>query len=281
MDRLSKGEIVFKIIAYVFVILLAFFSIFPLLYTVAITFSGYEAYNSGTVTFFPKQFTADAFLEVINKKKFWEAYTNTLFLPIFGTAFSMLITIFSAYALSRKELPGQNKLSFMIVFTMWFSAGLVPTYQNYQMLGVNNLWMFVVGFGAQAFNIMLLRNSFNGVPREIEEASRVDGANDFKILTSVYLPMSKAALATVTLFYALNRWNGYFWAEKLLKGSNQPLQTYLRKFINEELDIITTSYHPESMRYAAILLAIIPIIVIYPYLQKYFAKGVNLGGVKE
>lgn len=281
MNRLSKGEMVFKVIAYVFVILLALFSLFPLLYAIAITFSSYTAYNSGTVTFFPKQFTADAFIEVVKMRSFWAAYTNTLFLTIYGTAFSMIITIFASYALSRNNLPGQNKLSFMIVFTMWFSAGLVPTYKNYQMLNVTSLWMFVFGFGAQAFNIMLLRNAFNGVPREIEEASRVDGANDMKILTSVYLPMSKAALATVTLFYALNRWNGYFWAEKLLIGKNQPLQTFLRKFIDEDLDLIVTTYHPESMRYAAILLAIIPIIVIYPYLQKYFAKGVNVGGVKE
>lgn len=281
MNRLSKGEIIFKIFAYVFVILLALVSIFPLLYAVALTFSGYDAYNSGTVTFYPKQFTTEAFMEVIKMRSFWAAYTNTLFLTIYGTAFSMLITIFASYALSRRGLPGQNKLSFMIVFTMWFSAGLVPTYQNYKMLGVNSLWMFVVGFGAQAFNIMLLRNSFNGVPREIEEASRVDGANDLKILTSVYLPMSKAAIATVTLFYALNRWNGYFWAEKLLIGTNQPLQSFLRKFIDTDLDEIVTAYHPQSMRYAAILLAIIPIIAIYPYLQKYFAKGVNVGGVKE
>lgn len=281
MKRLTTGEIIFKIVAYVLVILLALFSIFPLLYTIALAFSGLQAYNSGTVTFYPKQFTIDAFMEVIKNKQFWASYTNTLFLTIYGTAFSMLITIFAAYALTRKKLPGQNKLSFMIVFTMWFSAGLVPTYKNYQMLGVNSLWMFVVGFGAQAFNIMLLRNAFNGVPSEIEEASRVDGANDLKILTSVYIPMSKSAIATVTLFYALNRWNGYYWAEKLLRGKNQPLQTYLRKFLQEDLDNIVGTFHPESMRFAAILLAIIPIIAVYPYLQKYFAKGVNVGGVKE
>lgn len=280
MKRLTTGEIIFKIVAYVLVILLALFSIFPLLYTIALAFSGLQAYNSGTVTFYPKQFTIDAFMEVIRNKQFWASYTNTLFLTIYGTAFSMLITVFAAYALTRKKLPGQNKLSFMIVFTMWFSAGLVPTYKNYQMLGVNSLWMFVVGFGAQAFNIMLLRNAFNGVPSEIEEASRVDGANDLKILTSVYIPMSKSAIATVTLFYALNRWNGYYWAEKLLKGDSQPLQTYLRRFLQLEIENIVGTFHPESMRYAAILLAIIPIVAVYPYLQKYFAKGVNVGGVK-
>src|SRR5690554_1886218 len=126
MKRLTTGEIIFKIVAYVLVILLALFSIFPLLYTIALAFSGLQAYNSGTVTFYPKQFTIDAFMEVIRNKQFWASYTNTLFLTIYGTAFSMLITVFAAYALTRKKLPGQNKLSFMIVFTMWFSAGLVP-----------------------------------------------------------------------------------------------------------------------------------------------------------
>ncbi|MGI6781224.1 MAG: carbohydrate ABC transporter permease [Acholeplasmataceae bacterium] len=283
MKRLSVSEIVFKIVAYVLVILLAFFSVFPLLYTIAVAFSGLEAYNSGTITFYPKQFQVDAFMEVVQRRELWASYTNTLFLTIYGTAFSMLITIFAAYALTRAKLPGQRGLNFMIVFTMWFSAGLVPSYKNYQMLGVNSLWMFVIGFGAQAFNIMLLRNAFNGVPKEIEEAARVDGANDLKILTSVYIPMSKSAIATVTLFYALNRWNGYYWAEKLLMGKNQPLQTFLRKFLKDEsiYELITESFHPESMRFAVILLAIIPIIAVYPYLQKYFAKGVNVGGVKE
>lgn len=283
MNRLTKGEMIFKVAAYSLVILFAIFCIFPLLYAFAIAFSGLDAFNSGTITFFPKQFTTEAFMSIIANKDFWASYTNTLFLTIYGTAFSMLITIFAAYALSRRNLPGRNKLSFMIVFTMWFSAGLVPNYKNYQMLGVNSLWMFVVAFGAQAFNIMLLRNAFDSVPHEIEEASRVDGANDLKILTSVYLPMSKSALATVTLFYALNRWNGYYWAEKLLQGKNQPLQAFLQKFLASSLndDLIVGSFHPQSANYAAILLAIIPIIVIYPYLQKYFASGVNVGGVKE
>ena len=283
MNRLTKGEMIFKVAAYSLVILFAIFCIFPLLYAFAIAFSGLDAFNSGTITFFPKQFTTEAFMSIIANKDFWASYTNTLFLTIYGTAFSMLITIFAAYALSRRNLPGRNKLSFMIVFTMWFSAGLVPNYKNYQMLGVNSLWMFVVAFGAQAFNIMLLRNAFDSVPHEIEEASRVDGANDIKILTSVYLPMSKSALATVTLFYALNRWNGYYWAEKLLQGKNQPLQAFLQKFLASSLndDLIVGSFHPQSANYAAILLAIIPIIVIYPYLQKYFASGVNVGGVKE
>lgn len=283
MNRLTKGEIAFKIMAYVLVIVFALFCIFPLLYTVANAFSSLDAFNSGTITFFPKEFSTDAFMSIVGNRSFWASYTNTLFLTIYGTAFSMLISIFAAYALSRRNLPGRNKLSFMIVFTMWFSAGLVPNYKNYQMLGVNSLWMFVIAFGAQAFNIMLLRNAFDNVPHEIEEASRVDGANDFKILTSVYLPMSKSTIATVTLFYALNRWNGFYWAERLLQGKNQPLQAFLQKFLETALgeDNITTTFHPQSASYAAILLAIIPIVVIYPYLQKYFAAGASLGGVKE
>jgi putative aldouronate transport system permease protein len=171
---------------------------------------------------------------------------------------------------------------------MWFSAGMIPNFLNFNNLGVANRWGLVVAFGIQAFNVILLRNYFEGVPSEIEEAARIDGASEFQVFTKIYLPMSKAALATVTLFNATSRWNGFFWAEILLGNNNdQPLQVFLRRSLEnhrQELDVLANTtylrFSPDSYMYAILVLSIIPIIIIYPFIQKYFAKGVNLGGVK-
>jgi putative aldouronate transport system permease protein len=249
--------------------------------------SGRVAIETGKVVLFPVDIQFDA-LEALTigprARSFWIAYTNTLFYTFYGTAFSMLISIFAAYALSRKNLVFKRQIGFLIVFTMWFSAGLIPTYINYQELLVNNRWGIIYGFGAQAFFIILLRNYFSSISHEIEEAAIVDGANDFQVLSNIYLPMSKSALATVTLFYALNRWNGYFWNMRLVKDTEHPLQVVLRGIAAgaADSDVITNYPYSEiSLAYAAIVLSIIPIVVIYPYLQKYFARGVNVGGVKE
>ena len=197
----------------------------------------------------------------------------------------MVCTIFAAYALSKSNLLFKRQINFFIVFTMWFSAGIMPSYLNYLAMGVNNRWGIIYGFGVQAFNIILLRNYFQGISKEIEEAAIVDGAGEMKILTSIYLPMSKSSLATVTLFYALSRWNGYFWNMRLVSDSNQhPLQVILRNIVGDASNtdnINNWTFSLYSLSYAAIVLSIIPIIVVYPILQKYMSQGVNEGGVKE
>ena len=224
----------------------------------------------------------------------------------------MVYTILGAYALSKKRLWGRHGWNFFLVFTMWFSAGVVPQYLNYletgkvfasfvgstNMYDVDLKWLIVIAMGMNATNIILLRNAFEGVPSEIEEAARIDGATEMQILWKVYIPMSKATIATIALFFGISRWNGYFWAYKVL-GSGQsyswPVQVYLRDFIENWTDFIkpvnldsydwekqvSTEYGAQSVAYAMIVLAIIPILVIYPFIQKYFAKGVNMGGVKE
>ncbi len=287
MKRLDRSELIFKILAYVLVTVFALTTIYPFIYSISMSISGEQAINQGRVILFPVDVQLEALKSLIigeNARNFWIAYTNTLFYTFYGTAFSMLISIFAAYALSRRNLVFKRQIGFLIVFTMWFSAGLIPTYINYRELMVNNRWGIIYGFGAQAFNILLLRNYFNGISREIEEAAIVDGANEFQVLTNIYLPMSKSALATITLFYALNRWNGYFWNMRLVQGPEHPLQVILRGILENatNTDIVTNYPYSEfSLVYAAIVLSIIPIVVVYPYLQKYFARGVNVGGVKE
>lgn len=287
MQRLDRTELIFKIIAYSFITLFAIAALYPFIYTISAAVSGKLAFESGKVIFWPVDFQMDALIGVISDKGFWIAYTNTLFYTFFGTVFSMVLSVMAAYALSKQRLVFRSKINFFIVFTMWFSAGMIPVFLNYRMFGVEFRWGIIYGFGIQAFNLILLRNYFSGVSKEIEEAAIVDGANEFQILTRVYLPMSKSAIATVTLFYALSRWNGYFWNLILVNWTvEHPLQVFLRKYLSEYLldenaSITNTPYSPYSYMYAMIVMSIIPIIVIYPYLQKYFARGVNVGGVKE
>lgn len=288
MKRLDRTELIFRILSYVLVILFTLATLYPFLFSIAMAVSGEAAVNNGEIILYPKDIQFDALLSLLvgeNSKQFWIAYTNTLFYTLYGTLFSMIISIFAAYALSRTHLVFKRQISFFIVFTMWFSAGLIPAWLNYRDLFVNNRWGIIYGFGAQAFNILLLRNYFQGISKEIEEAAIVDGANEFQVLGSIYLPMSKSALATITLFYALNRWNGYFWNRQLVHSIEHPLQVVLQAMVAGAAEsgdaVFDLGYSPYSMAYSAIILSIIPIVIIYPYLQKYFARGVNVGGVKE
>lgn len=288
-ERMSASEIIFKIIAYVFVGLFALMALYPLVYAFSVSISGRGTYESGAIVLFPhfNDITFDAYQTILTDKGFWIAYTNTLFYTVFGTAWSMLISLTGAYALSKSKLMGKRKWNFLLVFTMWFSAGMIPLYLNYKEMGVDNKWGMVIGFGVQAYNIILLRNQFSSIPSDIEEASIVDGANEFQVFSKIYIPMSGATIATVTLFYAISRWNGYYWSRMLLKSANeQPLQVHLRQKIEEfqkiydELPPDNLTFAADSLVYAIIICSIIPVLVIYPYIQKYFARGVNLGGVK-
>lgn len=287
MFRLDKTELIFKIIAYTFVTVFAIFALYPFVYTVSASLSGKEAMTSGLVVLWPVDIQFDAFREVFKDKTFWISYTNTIFFTFYGTLWSMFVSILGAYALSKTRLLFNRQLNFLLVFTMWFSAGMIPTYINYQRFGIDGRWGIVFAMGVQAFNVILLRNYFKSVPKEIEEAAIIDGANEFQILKNIYLPMSKAAIATVTLFYGLSRYNGYFWSRKLIQTSEeQPLQVYLRITLEklEELEqsgSLFLRYATESLIYAMLVCSIIPIIIVYPYLQKYFATGVNVGGLKE
>jgi putative aldouronate transport system permease protein len=286
MKRLNKSELAFKIASYFLIALFAIATFYPVFYAFSASISGKVAYETGKVVLFPVDVDLQVYKLILNDKGFWISYINTLFYTVFGTAWSMFISIMGAYALSKRRLLFKRQFNFIVVFTMWFTAGMIPMYLNFVNMGVDNRWGIIVAFGIKAYNIILLRNYFEAIPSEIEEAARVDGANEFQILSRVYIPMSKASIATVTLFYATGRWNGYFWSRILLKSpTEQPLQVYMRILvenyqaaIDDMGDFLT--YAADSYAYAILVCSIIPILIIYPYIQKYFAKGTNMGGVK-
>lgn len=288
MKRLDKSEAIFKIFSYVMLTAFAIMCLFPFAFLLSNTFSAKDAVDNSQVSIFPIGFQIDALLEVLDAKQFWLSYCNSFFITMYGTLVSMLVAITGAYALSKTRLMFGRGFNFMLVFTMWFSAGLIPTLQNFLRFGVTNREMFIIALGFNAFNIILLRNYFSSVPTEIEEAATIDGASEFQILTKVYIPMSKASIATVAMFYAVSRWNGYIWAQMLLSPNDQPLQVYIKlympnyiKEMEEAISSTTVNFSPYSVQYALIICSIIPVIVVYPKLQKYFAAGVNVGGVKE
>ncbi|ORC36235.1 carbohydrate ABC transporter permease [Marispirochaeta aestuarii] len=287
MKRLDRTEAIFTVLAYVLVGVFAILAIYPFVYTVSASISGRIPYERGEVILWPKEITFGAYEFIFNDKTFWITYSNTIFYTFIGTLYGMAICIPGAYALAKRRLLFRRQLNFLVVFTMWFNAGMIPTYINYVRLGVDNRWGIIVAFGVQAFNILLLRNYFESLPSEIEEAAIVDGADDFRILTKVFIPMSKAAIATVTLFVGMGRWNGYFWTRMLLHdASDMPLQVYLRikteslEVLEEEVGGVALDFSVEAIIYGMLVLSLVVVIAAYPHLQKYFVKGVNVGGVK-
>jgi putative aldouronate transport system permease protein len=293
--KLEISELIFKVISYTLLTVFALCCLYPFVYAISASISGRSAVEYGSIVLFPKDIQFDAFKLMFNDNMFWNAYSNTLFLTLFGTLWSMLVAILGGYALSKKRLLFRKTFNFFLVFTMWFSAGIVPQYLNYlatkdvfNSMGImDDKWLVVIAMGMAAMNIILLRNAFEGVPSEIEEAAIVDGASEMQVLTQVYLPMSKSTIATVALFFAISRWNGYFWARQMISNQNEhPLQVFIRLRLEQYTDPEAMAgwnkaFASDSVIYALIVCSIVPILIIYPFIQKYFAKGTNVGGVKE
>ena len=293
--KLETSEMIFKVISYTLLCVFSLACLYPFVYAISASISGGHAVDYGEVVLFPKDIQFQAFARMFNDNMFWNSYSNTLFLTFYGTIWALFVAILCAYALSKKRLLFRRFFNFFLVFTMLFSAGLVPPYLNYldtkdifNAMGImDDKWLVVIAMGMAAMNIILLRNAFEGVPSEIEEAAIVDGATEFQVLSKVYIPMSKSTIATVALFFAISRWNGYFWARQMISNTNEhPLQVFIRLRLEEftDPDYMTgwnEAYSSDSVIYALIVCSIVPILIIYPFIQKYCAKGVNMGGVKE
>lgn len=293
--KLEISELIFRILSYTLLTVFALCCLYPFVYAISASLSGRHAVEYSEIVLFPKDIQFEAFARMFEDNMFWNSYSNTLFLTLYGTLWAMGVAILGAYALSKKRLLFRKTFNFFLVFTMWFSAGIVPQYLNYldtqsvfRSIGImDDKWLVVIAMGMAAMNIILLRNAFENVPSEIEEAAFVDGATEFQVLNKVYIPMSKSTIATVALFFAISRWNGYFWARQMISNINEhPLQVFIRLKLEqftdpEQMTGWNEIYASDSVIYALIVCSIIPILIIYPFIQKYFAKGTNAGGVKE
>lgn len=288
--KLTKGEKAFNAVNACLLAVIAIVTIYPLIYVLSASLSSSTAFMQGKVLLWPVDFTFAAYEKVLSQSNIWIAYANTIYYTVFGTLVSMAITIAGAYPLSKKYLPGGRVISRLVVFTMWFNPGIIPFYLTLKGYGLlDTRTAIILAFAVNTFNVILMRNFFQSVPDALEEAARIDGANDLKILFRIFLPLSLPAIATVALFYAVSRWNGYFWAMVIFQSDSKiPLQVLLKKLIVEatnraQYDTVDASiqYSSETIIYATIVVSIIPMLIVYPYIQKYFVKGVMVGAVKE
>ncbi len=290
MNLYSRNDRTFVIVNMVLIAIFTVSTLYPFIYIGSLSLSSAFEARAGKVVLTPVDTTIEAYKYVLSQRMFWISYGNTFFYTIFGTLTSLLFLIPGAYALSRPQLFGRRFWNLMVAFTMWFNAGLIPFFLNMRDLGLlDSYFGIIIGFAVNGFNLILLRNFFEGVPDSFEEAARMDGANDFQVLWKVYIPLAKPAIATVALFCLVSRWNGFFWAMVLLRDEEKiPLQVYLRHTIatlsnDDEFSatLIDAAYSVETVSAAIIVCSIIPVIIVYPFIQKYFEKGIMLGGVKE
>ncbi len=286
----SHGDKFFAIVVSVLIGMFTVATLYPFIYIAAVSFSSGFAAAAGKVVFSPIDTTIESYKYVFAQKAFWVSYRNTFIYTIGGTLVSLAFIIPGAYALSRPQLKGRRFFNLFIAFTMWFNAGLIPFFLNMRDLNLlDSMFGIILAFAVNAFNIILLRNFFESIPSSFEEAARMDGANDFQVLWKVFVPLSKPAIATITLFCIVSRWNGFFWAMVLLQSEEKiPLQVFLRHTIAKLSDteefamtVLDADYGPETVTAAIIVCSIIPVLIVYPFIQKYFEKGILLGGVKE
>lgn len=288
----SKGEIVFEIVIYLIATIFCFYCLFPFLIIIASSFE--EEANFATYGFplFPKDFTLKAYRIVLGDSQIFKAYGSTIFTTIVGTLLSMFLTITLAYPLSLKKLKYRNGITFFTYFTMLFNGGLVPTYLLVSKdLGLkNNIFVLILPVAFSAWNMFLMRNFFQGIPKELSESAYMDGANDFQILWKIILPVSVPGIATISLFYALGYWNQWFNAMLYLEDSDLFLLQYLLMRMMRNADamkemarttgISTGEVPTNSLRMATTVIAIGPITLLYPYVQKYFTSGLTVGAIK-
>jgi putative aldouronate transport system permease protein len=284
----SRGEIWFQYFNVAFLSLLSLSMILPFIHIAAKSLSSEAFVLAKEVYFWPKGFTLSSFQYVLENRQFFYSFTNSVFLAVVGTALSMAITILAAYPLSRKNVPFTRFFMVVIVITMFFSGGIIPTYLVVRDTGLlNSIWSLIIPVLMSPFNLILIRNFFMSVPDALEESARIDGASNFRILRSIFVPLSVPALATIAMFYAVGYWNSFFNAMMYITERRwMPLQMLLLQLISEEgvndLAMIDAFQEvtAETIRAASILCAVVPILCVYPFIQKYFVQGIMLGAVK-
>lgn len=284
----TKGEQVFRIFNTFVMLTVCAIMLYPFWYVLVCSLSSLKHVQNTTFILWPDGLHFDAYAQVFRNDMVPNAYRNTLIITFGGTALSMLLTILGAFCLSRKNLPGRTLMTFFVVFTMLFSGGLIPTYLVVRNLGmINSLSALVIPSAISTYNMVILRNFFSSVPDALAEAATIDGASQRTYLFRILLPLSGAAIATITLFYAVDYWNSYFNSLIYInKRELLPMQAILRQalmtseFENMMYDAAIQNLPSEMLKDAMIVVTALPIICVYPFIQRYFVKGVMVGSLK-
>lgn len=290
MFKSSGGERVMEIVNNIALLLIAVTMLFPFLYIFSVSFSSVSDVLNSDFLLWPKEWVTDAYSYILGSDQFIRSLGVTVYITVVGTFVNLVFTSTMAYSLTR-NIIGQRLILFLVLFTILFSAGMIPTYIIVKETGLlNSLWALIIPVAISPFNLIIMTQFFKGIPEELTEAAIIDGANDIQIFTKVILPLSKPALAAFGLFYAVGHWNSYFSGVLYLNDpSKWPIQVILRQIVivNEpnaalggHAAMLEALPPPETVQMAAILLATLPILIVYPFLQKHFAKGVMLGSVK-
>ena len=285
LKRFTVGDAIVTVV----LTLLAFIIFLPFYNSIVISLETNRAFALHPVSLYPMEFTLSNYTYLIEKGQIGIGYVNTIFVTVVGTALSMAAMVMMAYAFSRRSFPGKRLLFMLMMFTMFFSGGMIPTYLQFKSLGmIDSLWGIVFYAGVSAYNIIILKSGFEQTPAELEDAARIDGANDLIIFLRVMLPLQSALLATFTLFTAVGYWNEWFWSMLLINSGNKlTLQPVLRAVIAESSAFEDMSageagsdVFTQGIKMAAVMITMLPIMCFYPFLQKYFVKGVLVGSIK-
>ena len=286
------GDKVLYAIVHVVMVLLLIVTLYPLIYVLSASFSSPQAVSTGQVVLWPVDFSLRGYQEVFDYKVVWIGYRNTIFYTVCGTLINVIMTLCAAFALSKKTLPGRGFFTFLFTFTMLFSAGIVPTYLQMRELGiVNTVWAMMLPGAISVYNMIVTRTFIQNIPGELGEAAAIDGCSDFRYFTAILLPLSKAVISVISLYYAVSHWNSYFNAMIYLSDRDMfPLQLFLRDILVLNTVDASSILDPEEaqalegmrdlLKYAMIVVSTVPILMVYPFIQKYFAKGVMVGSVK-
>lgn len=277
-------------LVYTFVTLFALVCIFPFLYVISYSVMPYSEYLKNPVNMIPSRLDFSAYREILKFPLLYSGYRNTLFITIVGTVLNLSLLIISAYPLSKTDLKGRKVILWMVLFTMLFSGGMIPRYYLVRQLGlINSLGSLILPGAISAYNLILMKNFVGSIPDSLEEAALIDGANEIQILWRIIVPLSKAAIASFAIMCAVMHWNSFFDAVIFLTQREQwPLMLVLREMVFEggagaiqnvvvEEDMAQTF----TIQMAMIVVIIVPIVCVYPFLQKYFVTGLTIGGVKE
>lgn len=289
----SKEDIFFDIFNYAVLGIITVLVLYPLYFMVIASFSDPDAINTGQVVFFPKGFNTLGYQRIFENTKIWRAYGNTIFYTFVGTAINIIMTMVFAYPLSRKDFSGRKFMTFFMMFTMYFQGGLMPTYLLMQKIGLYDTpWVMVLLPALNVFNVIIAKTNIqHNIPEELYEAASIDGCSHFKFFWQIVMPLSKSIMAVLVLYYGVAHWNEFMNGLVYLRDEGlYPLQLVLRGILVQNqasADMMTDiesmleqQKAAELIKYGLIIVSALPVLVIYPFLQKYFAKGVMVGAVK-
>lgn len=284
----STGSKIFSIINYILLTVIGFIMFYPMFYVFIVSISSAEYINQGAISFWPKGINFEAYSRVFQNESIWTGYKNTIVYTVVGTLINVVVTAMCAYPLSRRDFYGRGPITVIVTLTMFFSGGMIPLYLVINGIGImNTMWAVILPTTISTYNMIVMRTSFEAIPVSLIESAHLDGANDIRILGKIVLPLSKPIIATMVLFYAVTHWNSYFPAMLYLNDQTKyPVQVIMRDIVIEGdmaqagdvsgmMNVVSTNY-----KYAVIIISVIPILLVYPFIQKYFTKGVMIGAVK-